>query len=139
MTSDDVMRTIFEEAQTIAVVGASHDSDRAGCYIPAYLKKHGYRVIGVNPNIDRFLDEPAYPTLADVPEPIDVVEVFRRPEHTPQVAREAVAVGAKALWLQLGIINDEARRIAEEAGLVFVQDECMGPQHRRLIGARSTP
>lgn len=135
MTSDDVMRSIFQEAQTIAVVGASHDSGRAGCYIPAYLKKQGYRVIGVNPNIERFLDEPAYATLGDIPEPIDVVEVFRRSEHTPEVAREAVEVGAKAIWLQLGIINDEARRIAEEGGLTFVQDECMGPQHRRLIGA----
>ena len=135
MTSDNVMRSIFEQAQTIAVVGASHDSERAGCYIPAYLKKQGYRVIGVNPNIDRFLGETAYASLGDIPEPIDVVEVFRRPEHTPEVAREAVAIGAKALWLQLGIINDEARRIAEDGGLVFVQDECMGPQHRRLIGA----
>ena len=132
MTQDEVMRTIFEESQTIAVVGASPDPDRAGHYIPAYLKERGYRIIPVNPNHGSIFGEKCYASLADIPEPVDCVEVFRRPEHTPDVAREAVAIGARFLWLQLGIINDEARRIAEDAGLMFVQDECMGPQHRRL-------
>lgn len=132
MTSDDVMRQIFEDSRTIAVVGASPDPDRAGNYIPAYLKQRGYRIIPVNPTCDEVLGIKCYDSLEDIPEPVDCVEVFRRPEHTPEIARQAVAIGAKALWLQIGIVNDEAKRIAEEAGLLFVQDECMGPQHRRL-------
>lgn len=127
-----MMRRIFEDSQTIAVVGASPDPGRAGNYIPAYLKAHGYRIIPVNPNCDEVLGEKCYDSLEDIPEPVDCVEVFRRPEYTADVARQAVAIGAKSVWLQLGIINDEAKRIAEEGGLLFVQDECMGPQHRRL-------
>jgi len=132
---DDVMRRIFEESETIAVVGASSNPDRAGHYIPAYLKGRGYKIVPVNPNHDEVLGERCYDSLEDIPFPVDAVEVFRRPEHTPEVARQAVAIGAKALWLQLGISNDEARRIAEEGGLLYVEDECMGPQHRRLLRA----
>ncbi|MEA2516271.1 MAG: uncharacterized protein QOG16_109 [Actinomycetota bacterium] len=132
---DDTMRRIFEDSQTIAVVGASPNPDRAGHYIPAYLKSKGYRVIPVNPNYEEVLGERCYASLEDISEPVDCVEVFRRPEHTPDIARQAVAIGAKAVWLQLGIINDEARHIAEDGGLLFVQDECMGPQHRRLSAA----
>ena len=135
MTKDELIRSIFEESTTIAVVGASHDRRRAGYSIPAYLQAQGYRIIPVNPNIDEMLGEKAYPSLLDIPEPVDVVEVFRRPEYTPDVVRQAVEIGAKAVWLQLGIINDEARRIAEAAGIKFIQDECMGPQHRRLLRA----
>jgi predicted CoA-binding protein len=126
------MRQVFADSQTIAVVGASPDPNRAGNYIPAYLKAQGYRIIPVNPTCDEVLSEKCYASLEDIPEPVDCVEVFRRPEFTPDIARQAVAIGAKSLWLQLGIINDEARRIAEEGGLLFVQDECMDPQHRRL-------
>ena len=133
MTSDELMRRIFEESRTIAVVGASPHPHRAGNYIPAYLKDHGYRIIPVNPTCDEVLGIACYDSLEDIPEPVDCVEVFRRPEYTPDIARSAVAIGAKSLWLQLGIINDEAERIAEEGGLLFVQDECMGPQHRRLV------
>src|SRR5688572_14027570 len=132
MTSDELMREIFEGSRTIAVVGASPDPDRAGNYIPAYLKQRGYRIIPVNPTCDEVLGIECYDSLMDIPEPVDCVEVFRRPEHTPEIARQAVAIGAKSLWLQIGVINDEAKRIAEEGGLLFVQDECMGPQHRRL-------
>ena len=135
MKLDDVMREIFEGSQTIAVVGASPDPSRAGNYIPAYLQSRGYRIIPVNPNCDEVLGQRCYDSLEDIPEPVDCVEVFRRPEYTPDVARQAVAIGAKSLWLQLGIINDDARRIAEEGGLLFVQNECMGPQHRRLLRA----
>jgi predicted CoA-binding protein len=133
MATDDVMRRIFTESQTIAVVGASPSPHRAGHYIPAYLQEHGYRIIPVNPNHDEVLGEKCYDSLEDIPEPVDCVEVFRRPEYTPDVARQAVTIGARSLWLQLGIVNDEAKRVAEEAGLMFVQDECMGPQHRRLV------
>lgn len=129
------MREILESFRTIAVVGASDDPDRAGYYIPAYLQQNGYRIIPVNPNLDQVLGEKCYPSLADIPEPVEVVEVFRRPEFTPDIVREAIAIEAKAVWLQLGIVNDEARRLAEEAGVLFVQDECMGPQHRRLVAS----
>ena len=135
MTKDDLLRSIFEESTTIAVVGASHDPHRAGYSIPAYLQAQGYRIIPVNPNLDEMLGQKCYPSLLDIPEPVDVVEVFRRPEYTPDIVRDAVKIGAKAVWLQQGIINDEARQIAEAAGIRFVQDECMGPQHRRLSRA----
>lgn len=132
MKLDDIMRQVFADSQSIAVVGASPDPNRAGNYIPAYLKAQGYRIVPVNPTCDEVLGQKCYASLEDIPEPVDCVEVFRRPEYTPDIARQAVAIGAKSLWLQLGISNDEARRIAEEGGLLFVQDECMGPQHRRL-------
>lgn len=135
MASDELMRSILHESQTIAVVGASSDSAKAGYYIPKYLKEHGYRIVPVNPNCEEVLGEHCYDALEDIPFPVDVVEVFRRPEYTPDVARQAVAIGAKALWLQLGIFSSEARRIAEEGGLKYVEDECMGPQHRRLLRA----
>ena len=135
MTADAVMREILGSFRTIAVVGASDDPDRAGNYIPAYLKQSGYRIIPVNPNVDEVLGEKSYPSLRDIPEPVEVVEVLRRPEFTPDVVRDAIAIGAEAVWLQLGIVTDEARRLAEEAGLLFVQDECMGPQHRRLLAS----
>jgi predicted CoA-binding protein len=135
MASDEVMRSILDEANTIAVVGASSDPSRAGYYIPKYLQENGYRIVPVNPNCDEVLGEHCYDSLEDIPFPVDVVEVFRRPEYTPDVARQAVAIGAKAMWLQLGIFNAEARRIAEEGGLQYVEDECMGPQHRRLLRA----
>lgn len=135
MTLDDVMRQIFETSETIAVVGASADPNRAGNSIPKYLQSRGYRIIPVNPNHEEVLGVKSYDSLEDIPEPVDCVEVFRRPEYTPDIARQAVAIGARSLWLQLGIINDEARRIAEEGGLLFVQDECMGPQHRRFLNA----
>lgn len=135
MSADAVMREILGSFRTIAVVGASADPDRAGNYIPAYLKQRGYRIIPVNPNVGEVLGEKSYPSLRDIPEPVEIVEVFRRPEFTPDIVRDAIAIGAKAVWLQLGIVNDEARRLAEEAGLLFVQDECMGPQHRRLLAS----
>lgn len=135
MTKDEIMRRIFEESQVIAVVGASAKPERAGHYIPKYLQDHGYRIIPVNPNHDLVLGQRCYDSLEDVPEQVDCVEVFRRPEYTPDIARQAVAIGAKALWLQLGILNAETEQIAQEAGLLFVQDECMGPQHRRLARA----
>ena len=135
MSRDDIMRQILTESRVIAVVGASNDPSRAGHYIPKYMQDQGYRIIPVNPNEDVVLGERCYESLADIPEPVDVVEVFRRPEYVPDVARQTVAIGAKALWLQMGIFSTEARRIAEEAGMLFVEDECMGPQHRRLLRA----
>jgi predicted CoA-binding protein len=117
-------REILEAATVIAVVGASRDPSKAGGSVPEGLQRRGFRIIPINPFADTLFGERVYRSLADVPEKIDLVDVFRPAEEGPGIARQAVAVGAKALWLQLGIRSDEARRIAEEAGLDYVEDEC---------------
>lgn len=132
--SDEAIRRILGATRTIAVVGLSSKPDRPSHDVAAYLQRAGYRIVPVNPRETEVLGEPAYATLRDVPAdvPIDLVDVFRRAEETPEVARDAVAIGAKALWLQLGIANDEARAIAEEAGLAVIMDRCLKVDHRRL-------
>ena len=124
-------REILERSRTIAVVGASNDRGKPAHDIPEQLRDAGFRIIPVNPNADEVLGLRAYPTLADVPEPVDAVDVFRPAEEAPAIAREAVAIGAKTLWLQLRITSDEARAIAEEAGLDYVEDRCMGAERRK--------
>jgi predicted CoA-binding protein len=126
------LRSILGEARTIAVVGLSSNPDRYSFDVASYLQEHGYRVVPVNPNETEVLGERAYGSLEDVPDPIDVINVFRRPEETPDIARQAVAVGAKVLWLQNDIVNDEARRIAEAGGLDVVMGVCIMVTHRRL-------
>ena len=123
--SDEELRSIVGEAKTIAVVGLSSDPARASFGVGEELQARGYRVIPVNPNESELLGEKAYASLRDVPDPVDLVDVFRRPEHTPAVAEEAVEIGAKALWLQQGIVNDEARRIAEDGGMKVVMGICI--------------
>ena len=127
MPSDQELRSILGEAQTIAVVGLSSKTYRDSYSVAGYLQTKGYRIIPVNPNETEVLGQRSYPSLRDVlPEvDIDVVDVFRRPEYTPDVARDAVAAGAKVLWLQSGIVNDEARQIAEDAGLDVVMGVCI--------------
>jgi uncharacterized protein len=124
---DRELRALVGDARTIAVVGLSSDPRRVSHRIARYLQDKGYRVIPVNPNETEVLGEQSYPSLRDVPTEIDidVVDVFRRPEYTPDIARDAVAAGAKVLWLQSGIVNDEARRIAEDAGLDVVMGVCI--------------
>jgi predicted CoA-binding protein len=122
----------MREARTIAVVGASPDPNRTSNRVMRYLQRAGYRCIPVNPNAGEVLGERCYPTLAAVPEPVDFVDVFRRPEYCAAVAEDAVAIGTKALWLQLGIRNADARRIAVDAGLDYVEDACTLVVHRRL-------
>ncbi len=117
-------REILDRATTIAVVGASRDPNKAGGSVPVGLQKRGFRVIPINPYADTLFGERVYRSLADVPEKIDLVDVFRPAADAPEIARQAVAVGAKALWLQLDIRSNEARRIAEAAGLDYVEDEC---------------
>ncbi len=116
---------------TIAVVGLSPKEERASNEVARYLQDHGYRIIPVNPVQEEILGQKCYPNLAAIDEPVDVVDVFRRPEHCPPIAKEAVAIGAKALWLQLGIASDEAARIAEGGGLLVVMDHCMKMEHAR--------
>lgn len=132
--SDDVLRRALAGTRTIAVVGLSSKPDRPSHDVAAYLQRAGYRIVPVNPRETEVLGEPAYATLRDIPAevPIDIVDVFRRAEETPEVARDAVAIGARTLWLQLGIANDEARAIAEEGGLTVIMDRCLKVDHRRL-------
>jgi predicted CoA-binding protein len=127
-TPEEILRT----AQTIAVVGASPDPSRTSHRVMRYLQRVGYRCIPVNPNADEVLGERSYPSLADLPEPVDLVDVFRRAEYCADVAREAAAIGAPALWLQLGLRSDETRDVAEEAGMEYVEDACTAVVHRRL-------
>jgi uncharacterized protein len=126
-----LLRT-YAETKTIAVVGASHDPAKPAHGIPRYLQQQGYRILPVNPRGGELLGEPVARSLAEVDGPVDVVEVFRPAAEAPQVARDAVEVGAKVLWLQLGIESEEARRIAEAAGLTVVMDRCMGETHGEL-------
>ena len=129
---DAKLREMLGETKTIAVVGLSANPWRDSHRVASYLQDRGYRIIPVNPKEEEVLGEKSYGSLSDVPEPIDMVDVFRRPEHTPQVAEEAVRVGAKSLWLQLDIVNDEARRIAEAGGLDVVMGLCLKVEHQRL-------
>ena len=115
---------ILVRATTIAVVGASRDSNKAGGSVPAGLQARGFRIIPINPFADTLFGERVYRSLSEVPVKIDMVDVFRPASDAPEIARQAVAVGAKALWLQLDIRSEEARRIAEAAGLDYVEDEC---------------
>jgi uncharacterized protein len=123
---------IYAETKTIAVVGASGDPSKPAHQIPRYLQRQGYRIVPVNPRGGQLLGEPVARSLAEVDGPVDVVEVFRPAEEAPQIAREAVKVGAKVLWLQQGIVSEEARQVAEAAGLTVVMDRCMGETHREL-------
>jgi predicted CoA-binding protein len=135
--SDEELRRILEETKTIAVVGLSPKPHRDSYAVAKYLQAHGYRIIPVNPKGVDVLEETCYPSLADIPPEIDidVVDVFRRADETPPVARAAVERGAKVLWLQLGIVSDEAREVAESAGLRVVMGACMKVEHQRLKGA----
>jgi uncharacterized protein len=132
---DDTLRALLKRAKTIAVVGLSANPSKDSYHVAEYLKNKGYRIIPVNPSVTEILGEKAWPDLASIPEPVDVVDVFRRPEHVPPIAEQAVAIGASALWLQLGVRNDEAADRAADAGLTVVQDRCMLVEHRRLVGA----
>lgn len=131
---DRELRALLGDAHTIAVVGLSSKPDRPSFSVAAYLQDHGYRIVPVNPKETEVLDERAYPTLRDIPAdlPVDVVDVFRRAEDTPDIARDAVAIGAHVLWLQAGIVNDEAYRIAADAGLEVIMGVCIRATIRRL-------
>ncbi len=124
--------TIVREAKTVAVVGLSNDPEKPSHEVGSYLKEQGYRLIPVNPKEEEVLGERAYATVEEIPEEVDVVDVFLPAEKTPEVAEDAVRAGAKALWLQEGIESSEARRIAEEGGLAYVENRCMRKTHEGL-------
>lgn len=134
MNSSEQLKQILEDNRTVAVVGLSADAHRPSHGVAKYLQAHGYRIIPVNPKYDRILGETCYPDLKSVPEKIDIVDVFRKPADCVTVAQEAAAVGAKVLWLQLGVVSAEAERIATAAGLQVVMDRCIKIDHARLAG-----
>jgi predicted CoA-binding protein len=127
------IKEILLRSHTIAVVGLSDDPSKVSYMVSEAMQKKGYRIIPVNPKAESILGETCYPSLADVPEAIDIVNVFRRPEHTPPIAEEAVAVGAKVLWLQLGIANEEAAAIAAKGGLAVIMDRCIKVEDSILL------
>jgi len=131
--SDTTIREILATPRTIAVVGCSPDPDRDSHRIAALLKAKGHRVIPVNPSCQEVLGERCFASVRDIPEPIEMVDVFRRPEFVDQIADEAIAVGAKILWLQLDVINEPAARKAQGAGLTVVMDRCPAIEYRRLF------
>jgi uncharacterized protein len=136
--SDQDLKQLLTNASTVAMVGASSKPDRASYGIMRKLQSVGYRVIPINPRETEVLGEHAYPSLADVPEPIDIVDVFRRAEDTPAIADEAVKVGAKVLWLQTGVVSEEAAARAEAGGLTVVMDACIGSTHAILQVPKKT-
>jgi uncharacterized protein len=125
---------VLHRASTITIVGLSANELRASHFVGYYLKRHGYQVIPVNPRESEILGETSYPSLRDVPGHVDIVNVFRAPDALPDIARDAVAIGADALWCQFGVVNAEGARIAEEGGVTVVMDRCLKVEHARYIG-----
>ena len=130
--SPDQMRRIYAETEVIAVVGASPDVSKKAHSVPSYLQDVGYRIIPVNPHYGNVLGEKCYATLGDIPDSVDVVDVFRPQGEAPEIAQQAAAIGAKVLWLQVGIVSEEASRIAQDAGMTFVSNLCLGAMHAVL-------
>jgi uncharacterized protein len=128
------IQRLLHRARTIAIVGLSANDLRPSNFVGFYLQRHGYRVIPVNPRETEILGEVSHPSLSDVPERVDIVNVFRTPDALPAIAEEAVAIGAGALWCQFGVINEEGARIAEEGGLEIVMDRCLKVEHARYVG-----
>ncbi|MBU2008293.1 MAG: CoA-binding protein [Chloroflexi bacterium] len=123
---------ILKEGRTVAVVGLSPKPDRPSYVVARYLQAQGYRIIPVNPNTQEILGEKAYPTLLSIPERVDIVDIFRRPEEVPPVVEEAISIGARVVWMQEGIVNEAAAQRAKEAGLKVVMDRCLKKEHQRL-------
>jgi len=136
MNNDKALKEILLSTKTIASVGLSSNPEKESYGIALYLKGQGYRIIPVNPTTPEVFGEKSYPDLASVPEKIDVVQVFRKPEDVPPVVDDAIKVGAKVIWMQEGISHEEAARKARDAGLQVVMDACMRATHQRLIGAK---
>jgi len=131
--SDAEIRRALAECRRIAVVGLSPDPARPSHDVARYMQQHGYQIIPVNPKEERILGERCYPDLAAIPGPVEIVDVFRRSEHLAPIAAQAVAKGAKVLWMQQGVVNAQAARVAEQAGLLVVQDSCLKIEHARLL------
>ena len=130
----NTLRRILKQSHTIAVVGLSANWYRPSFFAAKYMQEHGYRIIPVNPAYEEILGEKCYPSLKDIPEEIDIVDCFRKSEDIEPIAKEAVEIGAKVLWMQIGVINEKAAKMAREAGLDVVQDRCVKIEHGRLFG-----
>jgi predicted CoA-binding protein len=128
------LRRILKTNHTIAVVGLSADWYRPSYFAAKYMQEHGFKIIPVNPKYDEILGEKCYPNLKAIPEPVDIIDVFRKPDDCVPIAQDAVAIGAKVLWLQLGVVNEEAARVAEAGGLEVVMDRCVKIEYARLFG-----
>jgi len=133
MNNEQEMKEILLSAKIIASFGLSSSDEKESYWIVAYLKEQGYKIIPVNPKATEILGEKAYPDLESIPEKVDVVQVFRKSEDVPPVVDSAIAIGAKVVWMQEGIVNEEAAKKAREAGLQVVMDACMRATHRRLM------
>lgn len=131
------VRRILRESRTIAVVGLSPNPERPSHQVARYLQEAGYRIIPVNPGQSEILGEPCYPDLRSVPVKIDVVDIFRRSEEVEPIVREAIAIGAKMIWMQQGIVNEAAARLTEEAGLIVIMDRCLKVELEQLRGSLS--
>jgi predicted CoA-binding protein len=129
-----VIQRVLQNARTIAVVGLSANPLRASYFVGFYLQRHGYHVIPVNPRETEILGQPSFASLKEVPVPVDIVNVFRAPAALPEIARDSVAIGAKCLWCQFGVINEEGARIAEDGGVTVVMDRCIKVEHARYAG-----
>lgn len=127
-----VVEEVLNSSRVVAMVGVSPKPGRPSYRVASYLKKNGYKIIPVNPQAEEVLGMTSYPDLSSVPEPVDVVDIFRRPEEVPAIVEEAIKIGAKAVWMQKGVINEEAATRAREAGLLVVMDRCMFKEHKRL-------
>ncbi|MEP6896853.1 MAG: CoA-binding protein [Chloroflexota bacterium] len=136
MNSDKEMKEILQSAKTIASVGLSSSDEKESYWIVSYLKEQGYHIIPVNPKATEILGEKVYASLSDIPDQVDVVQVFRKSEDVPPVVDEAIKIGAKVVWMQEGIVNEAAAQKAREASLLVVMDACMRATHRRLIGPK---
>ncbi|HSZ98837.1 MAG TPA: CoA-binding protein [Streptosporangiaceae bacterium] len=128
------IQRVLHTTSTIAIVGLSSNELRASYFVGYYLKRHGYQIIPVNPRETEILGEKCYPSLTEIPGPVDLVNVFRAPEALPGIARETVAIHARALWCQFGVINEEGARIAEEGGVTVIMDRCLKVEHARYVG-----
>jgi len=129
---------ILKTCQTVAVVGLSPKPNRPSNMVASYLKENGYKIIPVDPRAGEILGEVCYTNLSSIPEPVDVVNVFRRPKEVPAIVEEAIKLGAKAIWMQEGVINHEAATQAMEAGLLVVMDKCMLKEHRKLLRSKDS-
>jgi hypothetical protein len=136
MSNDQMMKEILLSAKTVASVGLSSNQEKESYWIVSYLKEQGYHIIPVNPTATEILGEKVYPNLSAIPEKVDVVQIFRKPEDVPPVVEEAIKIGAKVVWMQEGIVNEEAAQKARAAGLLVVMNACMRATHRRLIGPK---
>jgi predicted CoA-binding protein len=138
MTDTDTLRRILTDYKRVAIVGLSDDRSRPSNVVGRYLLEHGFEVIPVNPNYEEVLGRKCYPDLTSIPTPVDIVDVFRRIEHIPALVDDAITIKAKVVWMQLGLVHDEAAQKARDAGLEVVMDRCIKIEYARLFGGLNT-